>query len=318
MCSCSSSNMAGLRVSLRRADMQKYGRSSCWICAVFLTLAARLIAQTDASDVLTVTDANWTLILQGEWMIKFYAPWCPACQHLQTDWESLGRQSESLGISVGRVDVTQQPGLSGRFLVTTLPTIFHAKDGNFRKYVSSRTIEDIQAYVEQKKWAMVEPVPGWKSPSSLLMSGMANLFRLSVYIRQIHTYLTNTLGIPSWGSYVIFAIITLFMGLMLGLMLVLIADCIWPSRPKHREDKTVVIVKEEVSEEEVEDILMEEKHTSNLDNESERVSGDESTEEEGAISDGAAAGSDQPSSEGAAESSVRKRKPQAQNTTEGT
>lgn len=40
-----------------------------------------------------------------------YAPWCPACQHLQTDWEDLGRQSESLGITVGRVDVTQQPGL---------------------------------------------------------------------------------------------------------------------------------------------------------------------------------------------------------------
>ncbi len=75
----------------------------------------------------------------------------------------------------------------------------------------------------------------------------------------------------------------------------------------------VVIVKEEVSEEEVEDILMEEKHTSDLDNESERVSGDESTEEEGS-----AAGSDQSPSEGAAESSVRKRKPQEQNTTEGT
>ncbi|XP_026085977.1 thioredoxin-related transmembrane protein 1-like [Carassius auratus] len=307
MCSCSSSNMAGL----------KHSRSSCWICAVFLMLAARVVAQTDASNVQTVADANWTLILHGEWMIKFYAPWCPACQHLQTDWESLGRQSESLGISVGRVDVTQQPGLSGRFLVTTLPTIFHAKDGNFRKYVSSRTIEDIQAYVVQKKWEMVEPVPGWRSPSSLLMSGMANLFRLSVWIRQIHTYLTNTLGIPSWGSYVIFAIITLFMGLMLGLMLVLIADCIWPSRPKRRE-KTVVIVKEEVSEEEVEDILTEEKHASDLDNESERVSGDESTEEEGAMSDGATAGSDQPPPEGAAESSVRKRKPLEKNTTDGT
>ncbi|XP_043088201.1 thioredoxin-related transmembrane protein 4 isoform X2 [Puntigrus tetrazona] len=289
MCSCSSSNMAGLR---------RVGRSSGWMCAAFLTLAAGLSSRTDAGDVLTVTDANWTLILQGEWMIKFYAPWCPACQHLQTDWESLGRQSESLGISVGRVDVTQQPGLSGRFLVTTLPTIFHAKDGDFRKYVSARTIEDIQAYVEQKKWAIVEPVPGWKSPSSLLMSGMANLFRLSVWIR-IHTYLTNTLGIPSWGSYVIFAIVTLFMGLMLGLMLVLIADCIWPSRPKHREDKAVVIVKEEVSEEEVEDILMEEKRASDLDNESERMSGDESSEEEAAP-----------------ESSVRKRKPQ--NTAEGT
>ncbi|KAL0169512.1 hypothetical protein M9458_034108, partial [Cirrhinus mrigala] len=55
--------------------------------------------------------------------------------------------------------------------------------------------------------------------------------------------------------------------------------------------------------EEVEDIMMEEKRTSDLDNESERVSGDESTEEEGQTSDGAAGGSDQPLL-------VRKRKPQ--------
>ncbi|KAG1935898.1 thioredoxin-related transmembrane protein 4 [Pimephales promelas] len=301
MCSCSG-NMAGLA----RAELQEYGRSSCfmYISAVFLLLVCRVNAQSGDNHVLTVADANWTLILQGEWMIKFYAPWCPACQHLQADWENLGRQSESLGISVGRVDVTQQPGLSGRFLVTTLPTIFHAKDGDFRKYVSSRTIEDIQAYVVDRKWATVDPVPGWKSPSSLLMSGMANLFRLSVWIRQIHTYLTNALGIPSWGSYVIFAIITLFMGLILGLMLVLIADCIWPSRTKRREDKRVVIVKEEVSEEEVE-----EKHTSDLDNESERVSGDDSTEEE---EEEAGSGSEQMLS------SVRKRKPQGPDTAEGT
>lgn len=79
MCSCSSSNMAGLR----RADMQKYGRSSCWISAVFLTLAAGLIAQTDAGDVLTVTDANWTLILQGEWMIKLWVQYVWSDHELQ-------------------------------------------------------------------------------------------------------------------------------------------------------------------------------------------------------------------------------------------
>lgn len=44
-------------------------------------------------------------------------------------------------------------------------------------------------------------------------------FWVSFYpIQQIHTYLTNTLGIPSWGSYVIFAIVTLFLGLLLGLV----------------------------------------------------------------------------------------------------
>ncbi|XP_052002143.1 thioredoxin-related transmembrane protein 4 isoform X6 [Xyrauchen texanus] len=306
--------MAGVK----RLDMQKYRLNSHWIYPLLLIQMYGVFAQTDGNHVATVADANWTLILQGEWMIKFYAPWCPACQHLHADWENLGRQSESLGISVGRVDVTQQPGLSGRFLVTILPTIFHAKDGHFRKYVSARNIEDIQAYVVERKWAAVEPVPGWKSPSSLLMSGMATLFRLSVWIRQIHTYLTNTLGIPSWGSYVIFAIITLFMGLVLGLMLVLIADCIWPSRPKRKENVTVLTVKEDVSEDEVEDIFTEDKRTSDPDNESERVSEEESTEEDAPITNTAASCSDPSSPEGAAESSVRQRKPQGPNTSEGT
>ncbi|KAA0711647.1 Thioredoxin-related transmembrane protein 1 [Triplophysa tibetana] len=297
-------NMAGSR----RFDVQKYCTLSRWIFAVVLLQVCRVNAHADGDRVVVVADGNWTRILEGEWLIQFYAPWCPACQHLQTDWENLGRESESLGISVGRVDVTQQPGLSGRFLVTTLPTIFHAKDGNFRRYVSSRTIEDLQAYVVDRKWASVEPVPGWRSPSSLLMSGTAHLFRLSVWIRQIHTYLTNTLGIPSWGSYVIFAIFTLFMGLILGLILVLIADCIWPSRPKH---KSVVIVREEVSEEEAE-----EKRTS--DNESERVSGEESTEDEALSSDTAVSSSDRSPPEGAAESSVRKRKPQGSHPSEET
>ncbi|XP_051501901.1 thioredoxin-related transmembrane protein 1-like [Myxocyprinus asiaticus] len=303
--------MAGVKLF----DILKYHRNSRWIYCLLLIQLYAVDAQTDGNYVVTVADANWTLVLQDEWMIKFYAPWCPACQHLQADWESLGRQSESLGISVAWVDVTQQPGLSGRFLVTTLPTIFHAKDGNFRKYVSAWTIEDIQAYVVERKWAAVEPVPGWKSPSSLLMSGTATLFQLSVWIRQIHTHLTSTLGIPSWCSYVIFAIITLFMGQVLGLMLVLIADCIWPSRPKRIDNKTVLTVKEDVSDEEVEDILSENKRTSDLDNERERVSAEGLTDEEGQITDSC---SELPPPEGAAECSMRKRNLQGLNTSEGT
>ncbi|KAF7704558.1 thioredoxin-related transmembrane protein 4 [Silurus meridionalis] len=286
-----------------------------WFGSVLTVLTAQLqnVCAQPESSVLTVADANWTLILEGEWMLKFYAPWCPACQHIQADWEAFAKLSQSLGIFVGNVDVTQQPGLSGRFLVTSLPTIFHAKDGSFRRYMSSRTIDDIQAYVIQKKWEAVEPLPGWKSPSSILMSGMAGLFRLSVWIRQIHTYLTNTLGIPSWGSYVIFAIITLFLGLLLGLMLVLIADCICPSRPKYKEDKSVVLQKDDGSEDEVDDTLIEEKHTSDLDNESERVSGEEEefTEEEGSPGTEAAAG-------GSAQVTMRKRKPQGSNSPEAT
>ncbi|KAG7328439.1 hypothetical protein KOW79_008383 [Hemibagrus wyckioides] len=306
-------NMAGPR----RPRQLQLLTTMFWFGSVLIVLAVQLhnVSAQAESSVLTVADSNWTLILEGEWMLKFYAPWCPACQHIHNDWEAFAKQSHNLGISVGNVDVTQQPGLSGRFLVTSLPTIFHAKDGSFRRYMSSRAIEDIQAYIVQQKWKAVEPLPGWKSPSSILMSGMAGLFRLSVWIRQIHTYLTNTLGIPSWGSYVIFAIVTLFLGLLLGLMLVLIADCICPSRPKYKEDKTVVLKKDEGSDDDMDDTLTEEKHASDLDNESERVSGEEEfTEEEGSPGTETAAGNAEQSSE----TSVRKRKPQGPSSPEAT
>ncbi|XP_041038653.1 thioredoxin-related transmembrane protein 4 [Carcharodon carcharias] len=194
-------------------------------------------------------DTNWTLILSGEWMLQFHAPWCPACKQIQADWEYLGKSHEELRIRVGKIDVTQEPGLSGRFFVTTLPTIYHAKEGIFRKYHGARTLEDFQSFIKEKKWEAVESISGWKSPSSIVMSGMAGLFRLSVWIRQMHSYLTETLGIPAWGSYIIFAVTTLVAGLLLGLILVLIADCICPPKRQKYQITEVVEGEEEDSEE---------------------------------------------------------------------
>ncbi|XP_041108560.1 thioredoxin-related transmembrane protein 1-like [Polyodon spathula] len=264
-------------------------------------------------QVLPVNDANWTLILQGEWMLKFYAPWCPACQQIQPDWENFAKKSKALGISVGKVNVTQEPGLSGRFLVTTLPTIFHAKEGLFRRYLASRTVEDLQSYIREKKWESVEPVPAWKAPSSIGMTGMSWLFRLSVWLRHIHSYLTETLGIPVWGSYTIFALVTLLTGLFLGLMLVLIVDCLCPSKTRYREVTTEV--HEELSDGEQEGVPTEEKQQCDTEDEKESLSdrasredsaGDEASgPEEQAVDtvDGLPSGN-------TAATGVRKRKPQ--------
>ncbi|KAL2099326.1 hypothetical protein ACEWY4_005806 [Coilia grayii] len=299
----------------------KCDRNRLWIYSFLFVLLNVSPIATSENSVLTVADANWTVILEGEWMLKFYAPWCPACQHLQNDWEGFAKLSQALGISVGKVDVTRQPGLSGRFLVTTLPTIFHAKDGNFRRYMSSRSVEDFQAYISQKKWEAVEPLPGWKSPSSFLMSGMAALFRLSVWIRQIHNYLTDSLGIPVWGSYIIFALVTLFTGLLLGLMLVLIADFFWPSRPRQSEMKAGAKgATDEGSEGELEEPFLEEKRSA-WDADNELVSGEDSAGEDDAtpvaeVSDDTTA----TSSHDDAPTDLRKRRPQqeAQNSSEGT
>ncbi|KAG9481112.1 hypothetical protein GDO78_010389 [Eleutherodactylus coqui] len=92
------------------------------------------------------------------------------------------------------------------------------KDGIFRKYQGSRTHKDFINFVNEKEWESIEPVSSWFSPDSLLMSGMSTLFQLSVWIRYCHNYFVEDIGLPVWGSYILFGLMTLFLGLVLGLV----------------------------------------------------------------------------------------------------
>uniref|UniRef100_A0A452J2U2 Thioredoxin domain-containing protein n=1 Tax=Gopherus agassizii TaxID=38772 RepID=A0A452J2U2_9SAUR len=116
----------------------------------------------------------------------FYAPWCPACQQIEAAWENFAKESDHLDITVGKVDVTQEPGTQG-IIVITVCLLLSAMDGVFRRYRGSRTSEDLQGYILERKWEAVEPVAGWKSPSSIMMHGMAGLFHFSGWIRVSNT-----------------------------------------------------------------------------------------------------------------------------------
>nr|XP_054759813.1 thioredoxin-related transmembrane protein 1-like [Lytechinus pictus] len=82
-------------------------------------------------------------------------------------WKELSDWSQELNANIAEVDVTEEPGLSGRFAVTSLPTIFHSKDGIFRRYLGPRTKDDLISLVEEKKYEEIEPVAGWQSPNSI-------------------------------------------------------------------------------------------------------------------------------------------------------
>ncbi|KAL8173032.1 UNVERIFIED_CONTAM: hypothetical protein K2H54_038207 [Gekko kuhli] len=188
------------------------------------------------------------------------------------EYETVTQQPMDLSVMVSKIDLI---GVSGRFFVTTLPTIFHAKDGTFFRYRGSRMLEDLKDYILERKWEAVEPVPGWKSPSSIMMHGMAGLFYLSGWIRQIHSYLTGTLGIHEWGSYAIFILATLLIGLILGLILVLLGDCVFPSKAKAEGSESVdqsydQIEEQQETPEDTEGEAVTEKSLSDEDNEEER------------------------------------------------
>ncbi|XP_026324519.1 thioredoxin-related transmembrane protein 1-like [Hyposmocoma kahamanoa] len=172
-------------------------------------------------------------------MVEFYAPWCPACNALAPTWSDLSKRMrrKQLGVRTGAVDVTKSPGLSGRFVVTALPTIYHVKDGEFRQYKGPRDVDSMLGYIEEQRWKQTDPVPGWKAPNSLQMSLVAEFFKLSQALRNVHNMLMETYGLPTWGSYLIFAVGTIFLGALLGLLLVCIIDFLYPPR---RPDKVFV------------------------------------------------------------------------------
>ncbi|KAG8223758.1 hypothetical protein J437_LFUL018833, partial [Ladona fulva] len=208
--------------------------------SLFLAVfSIRYFSATGKSSLIKLNDDNWDQILAGHWMVEFYAPWCPACQSLQPHWESFATWSEDLNIKVGQVDVTKSPGLSGRFMVTALPTIFHVIDGEFRQYRSSRTKDDFISFIEDEKWISLDPIPSWKSPASVQMSLVSYLFKFSMVLRSIHTKLMEDYGLPTWGSYLIFAVATIVMGALLGILLVAVIDHFYPPKP-HITSKPVV------------------------------------------------------------------------------
>lgn len=212
------------------ADMAPSGSLRIPVAVLLLLLWGAPWAHGKRSDVRIITDENWRELLEGEWMIEFYAPWCPACQNLQPEWESFAEWGEDLEVNVAKVDVTEQPGLSGRFIITALPTIYHCKDGEFRRYQGPRTKKDFINFISDKEWKSIEPVSSWFGPGSILMSSMSALFQLSMWIRTCHNYFIEDLGLPIWGSYTVFALATLLSGLLLGLFMIFVADCLCPSK----------------------------------------------------------------------------------------
>ncbi|XP_025265692.1 thioredoxin-related transmembrane protein 1 [Camponotus floridanus] len=208
------------------------------IYILLLSAYASADAQQQTEESLVqLNENNWDLMLTGEWMIEFYAPWCPACKALEPIWEDLALSKKNLNINVGKIDVTDSPGLSGRFMVTALPTIFHVNNGIFRQYRSPRDKASLIDFVSKKTWTKVDPIPSWKSPTSFHMSILSQFFKLSQVLRGIHNKLLEDIGLPTWGSYLIFAVATIILGAILGLFIVCLIDFIYPPKPAQQQSK---------------------------------------------------------------------------------
>lgn len=187
-------------------------------------------AKSTKKQPVILNEDSWSQILEGEWMVDFFAPWCPACKKLEPEWRKFAEWSDDLNINIASADVTANPGLTGRFMISGLPTIYHVKDGVFRIYGGSREFTALINFVEEQGFKAIEPVSRWWSPNTFQMSLLAYSFRVSMSLRDVHNYLVEDFGLPYYISYLIFALCTVTLGTVLGLVIVFIVDQFCPAR----------------------------------------------------------------------------------------
>ncbi|CAH8494698.1 unnamed protein product [Schistosoma mattheei] len=180
--------------------------------------------------VIQLNSTNWKQMLDGEWLVKFHAPWCPACRQFSPIWQQLSDDS-SINAFVADVDVTESPVLSFIFFVKRLPTVYHVKNGLFRVYDGARTLDDLRVYVKSEKYETETPLPWYYSPASFHMHIFIRFMDLGIFITNTHQAFLDA-GYSNWMSFLIIGLSTIFSGLFIGIILVLIFDCFFPPRPQ--------------------------------------------------------------------------------------
>lgn len=224
----------------------KMQQSSWAFLAIFLVSCFVVVTKVQASlqtepvqrqqkSLIELNEDNWRQMFKGEWMVEFFAPWCPACKNLAPVWERFAASASELNVNVAKIDVTTSPSLSGRFYVTALPTIYHVKDGEFRQYRGSRDGDALMFFIRQKQWTKLEPISAWKKPDTIHMSVLSYFFKLSHTLKDFNGRLQEEYGLPTWGSYALFTIGTIFVGAALGLMLVCVVDFLYPPKKLQRQ-----------------------------------------------------------------------------------
>ncbi|MGI9440896.1 MAG: thioredoxin [Rubripirellula sp.] len=84
-----------------------------------------------ASDaVKEFTDDNFdsdVLQADGAVLVDFWAPWCGPCRQIAPMIDELANENPS--VSVGKVNIDDNPGVAQRFGITSIPTLLLFKGG---------------------------------------------------------------------------------------------------------------------------------------------------------------------------------------------
>jgi len=161
-----------------------------------LVVLCALLAGASAKSVV-LTDDNFEHLTQvgtgattGDWLIKFYAPWCGHCQALAPDWIDLAElDAPEFSFNVGEVNIETEKMLVKRFAIDSLPTLIHFSKGQMWRYHGPPTRDGLRVFaapqnddeknrshVSLKEAGMGDPVPPPLNKYVVMMESAAAQF----------------------------------------------------------------------------------------------------------------------------------------------
>ena len=83
-------------------------------------------------NIVEITDQNFADTIEGSTgltMVDFWAEWCGPCRMVAPIVEALADDYSGNGVTVGKLDVDQNPDVTVRFAVRSIPSVLFFKDG---------------------------------------------------------------------------------------------------------------------------------------------------------------------------------------------
>ncbi|EUB63468.1 Thioredoxin-related transmembrane protein 1 [Echinococcus granulosus] len=195
------------------------------LCVFFLPFC------TDAQESLPINVSNWTTILSGEWMVEFYAPWCPACNLVAVEWKRFAELAPHHDIKVAQLDCSAESAVAMIFTITSLPTIFHVKDGVFRNVKGKRKTDQLLHFIENREFELIEPTTWSLSPNAFYMSAVVRFLDLCLSITKAHRAMTDY-GVPASLSIILVGTGVLASGAAMGMLILCVCEYFCPPRPQ--------------------------------------------------------------------------------------